>query len=70
MLPRNEAAQARAQISVAAASGVGKAGHNGKIIGNGIDRAAGDADASALAGDAMPNTVKLGPGLQCKTVSH
>src|ERR1035437_10203369 len=70
VLPGNKTPQARAQIFVAAASHLGKAGQQSKPVGDGINHAVGNLDAAALLGHVIPDVVKLGFGFWCNTVCH
>ena len=70
VLPDNKTPQARAQIFVAAASHLWKAGQEKKPAGDGIDHAVGNLDAAALLGYVIPDVVKLSFGFWCNTVCH
>src|ERR1019366_7329404 len=70
VLPDNKTSQARAQIFVAAASHLGKAGQEKEPVGDGINHAVGNLDAAALLGHVIPDVVKLGFGFWCNTVCH
>src|ERR1035437_5880620 len=70
VLPGNKTPQARAQIFVAAASHLGKAGQQSKPVGDGINHAVGNLDVAALLGHVIPDVVKLGFRLWCNTVCH
>src|ERR1035437_4565136 len=70
VLPGNKTPQARAQIFVAAASHLGKAGQQSKPVGDGINHAVGNLDAAALLGHVIPDVVKLGFRFWCETARH
>src|ERR1035437_3441286 len=70
VLPDNKAPQARAQIFVAAASHLGKAGQKKKPVGDGINHAVGNLDAAALLGYVIPDAVELGFGFWCNAGGH
>src|ERR1035437_5806490 len=67
VLPGNKTPDLRAQIFVAAASHLGKAGQQSKPVGDGINHAVGNLDAAALLGHVIPDVVKLGFRFWCET---
>jgi len=55
---------------IAATPHAGVSGKKKEAIGNGVDHAVRNLDATALLGDVIPDIVQLDFGLWCKTVSH
>jgi hypothetical protein len=62
-----EAAQARAEIAVAAAADVGISSQEPETLGDALHHTGGDIGATALAGDVNPDAVKVGFRLGRKT---